>query len=214
MHMEPIQQSALLRSARPARPDRSRPAWLARLVVVAILIGLSAAANGANYSWQVQSGDWSVASNWGATTLSNFDAAYIVNGGTAIVTATTPTCGSLALGGSGAGTVQMSGGKLVVNDAEYVGNSGIGGFTQSGGTDSIFLGNTGRLHLSYNTGAAGGYNLSGNGLLSSYYEYLGYSGTATLTQSGGTNSVAGTFATIYLAYAPGSRGTYNLSAGY
>ena len=43
------------------------------------------------------------------------------------------------------------------------------------------------LYLGYNAGSSGMYNLSGNGQLSaSYGESVGYSGTGTFTQSGGT----------------------------
>ena len=40
-----------------------------------------------------------------------------------------------------------------------------------------------------NAGGSGTYNLSGSGQLSAYDEYVGYSGTGTFTQSGGTNSI-------------------------
>ena len=67
----------------------------------------------------------------------------------------------------------------------YVGYSGAGTFTQSGGTNSI----QNNLALSANAGGSGTYNLSGSGQLSASYEYVGCSGTGTFTQSGGTNSI-------------------------
>ena len=60
---------------------------------------------------------------------------------------------------------------------------------QSGGTNSV----AGYLYLGYNAGSSGTYNLSGSGLLSAgYSEYIGYSGSGSFTQSGGTNSASTT----------------------
>ena len=68
---------------------------------------------------------------------------------------------------------------------------------------------TDSLYLGYNTGASGTYTLSGTGSLSSGSEYVGYNGSGSFTQSGGTNSVTDTLA---LGYGSG-RGTYNLTGG-
>ena len=46
------------------------------------------------------------------------------------------------------------------------------------------------LSLGYDSGSSGTYDLSGTGQLSADYEYIGYSGTGTFTQSGGTNTLA------------------------
>ncbi len=54
------------------------------LVAAAILCGSEAW--GASLSWQVSSGDWSLASNWSGSVPTVSDDAYIVNGGTATVT--------------------------------------------------------------------------------------------------------------------------------
>ena len=87
---------------------------------------------------------------------------------------------------------------------EYVGFSGTGSFTQSGGTNSI---SSNSFYLGYNAGSSGTYSLSG-GQLSASYEYVGYSGTGTFTQSGGTNSIS---YYLYLGYNAGGSGTYSLS---
>ena len=42
------------------------------------------------------------------------------------------------------------------------------------------------------------------------YEYVGYSGTGTVTQTGGTNTVG---TALVLGQNPGSVGTYNLLGG-
>ena len=89
---------------------------------------------------------------------------------------------------------------------EYIGYSGTGSFTQSGGTNSV----SGSLYLGYNSGSSGTYNLSGSGLLSAPSEYIGYSGTGSFTQSGGTNTISGS---LVLGQNAGSTGTYNLNGG-
>ena len=66
----------------------------------------------------------------------------------------------------------------------------------------------GQSVLGYNTGSSGTYSLSGSGLLSELHEYIGYSGTGSFTQTGGTHSVSGD---LYLGYNAGGSGTYNLS---
>ena len=179
--------------------------WFLGLALVSIVICASAA-QGASYSWQISTGDWSIASNWGGTLPTSNDISYITNGGTAAVTQLGETCGTLSLGsGAGNGTVQMTGGSLAATSYEYVGFSGTGAFTQSGGTNNC---GSGGLYLGYNSGSRGSYNLNGSGLLSTSAEYIGYgsSSTGTFTQSGGTNMVTSVF---WLA----GTGTYNLTGG-
>ena len=59
------------------------------------------------------------------------------------------------------------------------------------------------------SGGSGTYNLSGSGSLSANYEYIGYSGSGTFTQSGGTNTVSQPLPGL----PAGSSGTYNLQGG-
>ncbi len=114
--------------------------------------------------------------------------------------------GSLYLGNNagGSGTYSLSGSGLLSAWYEYVGSSGTGTFTQSGGNSSAYF-----LYLGNNAGGSGTYNLSGTGLLSANEEYVGSSGRGSYTQSGGTNSVG--YAGLYLANNAGGSGTYNLS---
>ena len=51
------------------------------------------------------------------------------------------------------------------------------------------------LYLGELIGSSGSYNLSGSGLLTATSEYIGYSGTGSFTQSGGTNTAN----SLYLA---------------
>ena len=104
----------------------------------------------------------------------------------------------------------ISGGSLFSAN-HYVGYSGTGSFSQSRGTNTISnRANTGTLIIGFNAGSSGTYNLSGSGLLSSNYEWVGYSGTGGFAQSGGTNNA--NFG-VTLGDSPGSVGSYNLSGG-
>ena len=149
------------------------------------------AVRAASYTWSVQSGDWSVASNWGGTGPTYLDNAYVINGGTATITVPYCNCESLYLGdpnSTNSGTIQMSSGGLSASPA-YIGNNGTGTFDQSGGTTfskAIYLRNT--------VGSNGTYNLSGSGVITwnAYFggnTYVGNSGTGTFNQSGGTNNL-------------------------
>jgi hypothetical protein len=78
---------------------------------------------------------------------------------------------------------------LSVTGNEYIGYNGSASFTQSGGTNSILGGNI--LALGYNAGSSGTYNLSGAAVLTcaSNGEAVGYQGTGTFNQTGGTNII-------------------------
>ena len=107
---------------------------------VAILVAVEAP--GASLTWQVSSGNWSVASNWSGTVLPTAgDTAYIVNGDTASIGGNQPGAmtGTLSLGSSnsGNGSVLMTSGSLATANFEYIGDSGIGSFVQSGGTNLV-----------------------------------------------------------------------------
>ncbi|MHB9074490.1 MAG: autotransporter outer membrane beta-barrel domain-containing protein [Desulfobaccales bacterium] len=102
------------------------------------------------------------------------------------------------------GTYNLSGGSLSVTGAEYIGYSGTGTFTQSGGTHTISQG----LYLGVNSGSSGTYTLSGGSLSVTGGEYIGYGSTGDFIQTGGSHTVSGG---IWLG--SGSSGTYTLSGG-
>jgi autotransporter-associated beta strand protein len=140
------------------------------------------------------------------------------------------TMGALRLGNNpgSSGTYILSGSGLLAcastysafASQEYVGYSGTGSFTQSGGTNIVsanYLGKNG-LILGYNSPSYGSYTLGNAGLLTTFGEYIGYRGTGSFTQSGGTNNVSvdygvdGNFLnenSLYVGYF--SSGTYTLS---
>ncbi len=167
--------------------------------------------------WSTSSGDWSVGSDWSGNFVpTSTDNAWIVNGGTANVTQLGETCGTLSLGSSaGSGAVQMAGGSLSERGYEYVGSSGTGTFSQSGGTNTIIETEPTGMYVGYNAGGSGAYNLSGSGLLTTSMQYVGYSTTGNFNQTGGTNTINSTASGggIYLGYNAGGSGAYSLGGG-
>jgi hypothetical protein len=107
------------------------------------------------------------------------------------------------------GAYMLSGtAKLECSGTEYIGYSGAGTFTQSGGTNTI---DDGPLLLGNNVNSNGTYNLSGGTLDCSSFgcEQIGVSGTAGFTQSGGTNHSID----LTLAVKASASGTYTLTNG-
>ncbi len=159
----------------------------------------------ADVTWTLpagQSGDWSVASNWGGTVPTIKDNAEVENGGTANITSAGASCFNLYVGGTKTGSIQMSAGSLLLQSAEYISN---GTFTQTGGTNNP--GYYGGIYLGDSSRSLGAYYLGGSGLLSCTSEYVGLNGGGTFAHSGGTNSASN----IWLGYYSGSSGSYNLS---
>ena len=113
----------------------------------------------------------------------------------------------LGYNSSASGSYTLDGSGTLSTTAQFIGYSGSGTFTQTGGTNTP---STFPLYLGSNSGASGTYILSGNGNLSpnACDEYIGYSGTGTFNQTGGTNSIS---PDLYLGYYHGASGTYNLS---
>ena len=171
---------------------------------VALLLLAPSLARAATYTWGVPTGDWSIPGNWGGTLPTANDDAFITSAATATVSTAGATCNNLRLDSAvGAAALQLTAGSLYTTN-QYVGYSGTGVLSQSGGTNSLSNG----LCLGYGTGANGSYNLTGGSLAASAgSEVVGGSGTGTFTQSGGTNSAWG----LYLGSDSGGSGTYNLS---
>jgi len=104
------------------------------------------------------------------------------------------------------GTYNLSGTGQLSVPIEYIGNTGTGIFTQSGGINSI----TNDLYLGEILNSSGTYNLSDAGQLSASREYIGRFGTGIFTQTGGTNTIS---SALYIASLGASSGTYNLNGG-
>jgi hypothetical protein len=136
--------------------------------------------------------------------------AFIQTGGTNTITGGN----SLYLGEfSGlTGTYSLSGTGSLTATQEFIGYGGTGGFVQSGGTNSINDGGISLgLCLGDFIGSVGTYSLSGTGSLSvTGFEYVGFGGSGSFVQTGGTNTTNGGYS-LYLGYNSGVNGTYNLS---
>jgi hypothetical protein len=117
------------------------------------------------------------------------------------------TAGYEAIGVSGIGFFNQTGGTNTMNEL-YVGyNAGSDGtYTQTGGTNTI----TNGLELGSKSGGKGTYKLSDTGQLTAGYEAIGVSGTGLFTQMGGTNT---TNQRLYVGLNAGSTGTYDQSGG-
>lgn len=115
---------------------------------------------------------------------------------------------------SGSGTINLGFGNLTTNDTNssmnggylsagyhYLGSSGTGTFTQSGGSNS-----SGFLYIAVNTTDRGNYVLDG-GYLNPSFLFLGTSGSGNVTQSGGTCSPG----FLYIAINASGSGTYIVS---
>ncbi len=186
------------------RYSRQSYGWFGCVAIVIMLLSSSTTKATDRY-WNVSSGGWSTATNWGGTEPTSNDNAYIYNDGTAIVTQSDESCKNLYLGDSGtgkSGTVQMTGGSLSGFNS-YVGYSGTGNFSHTEGTYSAWY-----TYLGYNSSDNGSYDLSGSGQLNTVYEYIGWSGTGYFTHTAGSNIVGSEFA---LGVYSDASGTYDLS---
>ena len=137
-------------------------------------------------------------------TVGSGSATFNFGGGT--LGATRPWSSSLNInmtGAGGVGTVNTTGGNISLS-----GNlSGVGGLTEIG-PNTLTL--TGSNTYSGNTKVDGGTLQVSGGRLSSPVQYVGYSLTAAVAQSGGTNTA---YNALYLGYNTGASGSYALSSG-
>ena len=89
-----------------------------------------------------------------------------------------------------------------------------GTFTQTGGTNSALSG----LLVGDFTGSSGSYSLGGSGYLISgsslaaSSQYIGFAGSGTFSQTGGTNALVSN-TSLYVGTFPGISGSYSLSGG-
>src|SRR5262249_24343528 len=86
---------------------------------------------------------------------------------------------------------------------EYVGYAATGAFNQSGGTNNV----GGSLLLANGAGTSGTYTLSGTGVLSAGFEYIGNSGTALFNHMAGSNTTSA----LTIGFSANPSSTYNLS---
>lgn len=132
---------------------------LSALALTSPVLPTRTAAN--NISWIATVGDWANSSNWSSGVPTASDAAYINNGGTAVIS---------------------SGNALA--EAEYIGNGGPGNIQQTGGTNTTTI-----LQLGV-YGGTSTYDLNAGALTVHGIEYIGYfeTGVGIVNQSNGLNS--------------------------
>ena len=83
----------------------------------------------------------------------------------------------------------MSGGSLSPSVHEYIGYNSQGTFT-SWRTNTVPDATLAYLYLGFNAGSSGTYTLSDTGQLSAPFELVGYCGSGTFKQYGGTNTIS------------------------
>lgn len=118
----------------------------------------------------------------------------------------------LNVGVSGAGQLTIAGGTFTVTTGDvFIGkNSGSAGVvSQSGGTTSLHAASPNWLFLGQSAGSQASYNLGGGTIAEPNNEEIGYGGTGSFMQSGGTNTAG----TLSLARQTTGNGTYVLGGG-
>ena len=185
------------------------------IFLATLLVGLVVARSGwaAASVWTAGTGNWSTPANWdGGEPDASTSKARISNGGTAeIISPNDEACGTLEMGvfSGENGALEMGGGSLSAM-YEFVGYYGTGTLTQTGGTTTLSYDlQLGKEYVSASSQGNGTYNLSGTGILSADREYVGYYGTGTFIQTGGTNEPND----LNVGYYNTANGTYELGGG-
>jgi hypothetical protein len=160
---------------------------LSRMLLPCVAVfALSLPATGQSTYWIDTSleGAWHVSDNWshGLPTLDKF--VYITNGGKAHVSTDGQAAGALYLGESAgqSGSLRVSAGSLDVTSG-FVGRQGSGSVLQTGG-DVWFR----DLAVAQYLAGHGEYELTSGTLEVLSVEYIGLQGSATFTQTGGSNT--------------------------
>jgi fibronectin-binding autotransporter adhesin len=208
------------------RGGRTVRSWSARAAALVILAWQVVPGGRclADDTWTDGTGNWNTPGNWSAGVPGNGGAVDIINTNgvsrtvTYNYTGAAVSLGDLFIdltggGSSAANTLSMSGNNLTSVGTEVIGVNGAGVFNQSGGTNTTTSSNVISILLAQNTGSVGAYTLSGSGVIAaSGSEDIGYGGTGSFNQSGGTNTISGSADYLNVGYNTGS-GTYTLTGG-
>jgi hypothetical protein len=122
---------------------------------------------------------------------------------------TAPTLASVHVDALGIGLVTLSQNAQVLRaNTQYIGDSGTGLFTQSGGTNQA-----GTLYLGFDSTATGIYSMTATARVQiASAMYVGYGGTGNFSQAGGAVTVD-PGGELVVAYFAGSTGAYTITAG-
>ena len=209
-------------------------------VLFTAIAGVTHQADAASVAWTGTgtAGTWTTDTNWSSGALpTSSDSVFLNNGASANLPSGSGAAGTLYIGDSGTGLLNVDGGNLTCSN----GVSTIGNGDGSIGTANIGSGtwvNSGDLWVGSNSGT-GTLNISG-GAVTNQTCYIGSLGMGTVTVSGGTwanngelvvgipffgpgtgtlnitggivTVISGT-GTVYLAIDAGSKGTLNLGTG-
>ncbi len=192
-------------------------------VCISMALALSAQAATVNWSCTESVGYWSDTGCWdtGAEPQSD-DSVYLTHDEIKDVTviydsALSPSLRTLRVDATtpwnaeyirGTTTLKLEGDVALSAAEEWIGTSsfGKGAIVQSAGTNTA----SNLVFGLFRADTYGSYDLSGTGILTSYYEYLGYDGDGVFTQSGGIHNARNT---LWLGYNKYSDGSYDLSDG-
>ena len=204
----------------------SASSTLSKLVFLSLLFAalFLAPLHAADTYWQhdpATPADWFDPLNWSAGLPTSSDTSYIQNGGTVVIANGTAFSRdfNIAYAAATSGSVDQTGGSLTGHQL-FVGNTGTGSFTQSGGF-VLFpsSSNDDEIYLGYASGSTGTYNLSGTGSVVTKELWVGYGGLGVFNQTGGTCDALYTqYGSLYVGCSPQDNkytlgGTGQLSAG-
>ena len=182
------------------------------LIAVVVLCSLVVPCAADMTYWQGSSGFWTDGGHWTEGVPEAGDYAYITNGSTATVDAAA-TAQYLRLGKEAgeSGTVRIdpTGALSLSHNSSYIllGMDGTGEIIQTGGSVAM-TGSYAAVAVGYEASGRGSYELGGTGTLSTSRLLIGYWGTGTFTQTGGTNTLS---SDVRMGHGPGSVGRYELS---
>jgi fibronectin-binding autotransporter adhesin len=206
-----------------------------QMFVAAVLAVLPATVAQADKFWRdtVATGNWSTISNWSSVSASGAAASSlpaanedvnIVNsiGGdhTVNLDISTPALRVVTINQTGGSLNTLSIANNLNLNALVVGGwtGGLGGSLTMGrgavnqSAGAVTMASTSQLTVAYGAGSMGTYALNGGTLYAPQSEFIGYNGTGTFTQTGGTNTIdVGSAGSFYLGEGTSGTGTYNLS---
>jgi T5SS/PEP-CTERM-associated repeat protein len=192
---------------------RTKLTVLLATVCAVFLLFQAAPAQAADKYWIGGTGSWDEGTNWnplGQPQLSDY--VYITQSDAADRTITYQNTTNpndrltlLCIDATGTGAITLlQNTDTLSSSTGYIGYSGTGTFTQTGGMNML----RSELYLGYYLGSTGNYNLSGTGSLTTGAQLtVGYNGTGNFKQTGGTNTPNA----LFLGYDSGSTGIYELN---
>jgi hypothetical protein len=187
-----------------------RKLWRATVATIALLMVLLASpALAADITWDGPTTNnwWSNKSNWDTDTVPEAgDNAFLTNGTTATVNATSPPLlNSVIVDGNFTATQTYYPSGNLSASAETIGLNGVGVYNQYAGSNSV----TNDLILGLNAQGIGTYNQTGGSLSVGNFLIVGQAGQGYFNQSNVTNTVG----MLVVGYSDVGSGTYTLNNG-